>query len=93
MSFNFPGLLDGLQKGLAAVQALLPVATALGAPTELVQKVTDIAEATLETGRHVQEKIAEGEIVATSGDQSLLKSILERIEAENDQLAAYIEAN
>lgn len=93
MSFNFAGLLSGLQKGLDTVQALLPIATALGAPTGLVDKVTNIAQATLETGQHVQAKIEEGTIVATSQDQDQLKSILAQIEAENDALAAYIDAS
>lgn len=93
MSFNFTALLSGLQQGLATVQALMPIATALGAPTGTVEKVTNIAQAVLETGQHVQAKIAEGEIVATSTDQDQLKAILAQIEAESDSLSDYIDAN
>lgn len=93
MGFNFTGLLDGLKKGLDTVETLMPIATALGAPTELVSQVTNIAGALIETGQNVAARIEEGTVVATSTDQDELKSILARIQAKNDELAAYIEAH
>lgn len=93
MDFNFSGLLDGLKRGLETVDALLPIATALGAPTGLVTSVIGIAGAVLETGQNVAARIEEGQIVASSNDQAELKSILSRIQAKNDELAAYIEAH
>jgi hypothetical protein len=69
MNFNFTGLLSGLRKGLDAVETLMPIATAMGAPTGLITTVTNIAQAVLETGQNVSERVTEGKIVATSEDQ------------------------
>jgi len=93
MDFNITGLLEGLQKGLDVVETLKPIATALGAPPELVNKVTNIAAAVLDTGQHTMGLIEEGTIVATSTDQDQLKALLARIQAENDDLDAFIDAN
>ena len=93
MSFNFAGLIAGLENGLRVVETLKPIATALGAPPGLVDKVTNIAGALIETGTHTMGLIEEGKVMATSGDQSQLKSVLERIQAENDELDVFIDAN
>lgn len=93
MNFNFSGLLDGLKRGLETVETLLPIATALGAPTGLVTSVIGIASAVLETGQNVAVRIEEGKVVASSDDQAELKSILSRIQSKNDELAAYIESH
>lgn len=93
MDFSFSGLLDGLKRGLETVETLLPIATALGAPTGLITSVVGIAGAVLETGQNVATRIEEGQVVASSDDQAELKSILSRIQAKNDELAAYIETH
>lgn len=93
MDFSFKGLLDGLKRGLETVETLLPIATALGAPTGLVETVIKIGGAVFETGQNIAERVEEGKIVASSEDQAELKSILARIQAKNDELAAYIEAH
>jgi hypothetical protein len=93
MSFNLGSLLSGLQSGLAVVEQLSATATALGAPTGLVTTVAKIGGALLETAQNVKQRVDEGKIVASSTDQAQLKTILETLQAKNDELAAYIEAH
>lgn len=93
MSFSMTNFISGLQHAVAAVETLLPVATALGAPTGMVQKVTDIAGAAIDVAQNVSTRIDEGKIVATSQDQDQLKTVLASLQAKNDELAAYIDSH
>jgi hypothetical protein len=86
-------VLAGLRQGLNAVQALAPLATAAGAPAGLVEKVSGIAGAVIDTAQNVNKRIEEGKIVATSTEQDQLKALVAGIQAENDALDAFIDAN
>jgi hypothetical protein len=93
MKFSMTAALAALRTGLNTVQALAPLATAAGAPAGLVEKVTGIAGAVLDTAQNLDQRITEGAIVATSTDQDQLKALVAAIQAENDELDRFIDAN
>lgn len=93
MNFSLSAVISGLQQGLSLVQTMAPLATAVGAPPGLVEKVTNIAGAVLDTAQNVSQRVEEGAIVATSNDQQQLKDIVASIQRENDELDRFIDAN
>lgn len=93
MHFSMPVALAALRTGLNLVQALAPLATAAGAPEGLAEKVTGIAGAVLDTAENITQRIDEGKIVATATDQDQLKALVAGIQAENDELDRFIDAN
>jgi hypothetical protein len=93
MDFSISTALAALRTGLNLVQALAPLATAAGAPEGLAEKVTGIAGAVLDTAENITQRIDEGKIVATSTDQDQLKALVAGIQAENDELDRFIDAN
>lgn len=92
-NFSIGAVLDGLRTGLNLVQTLSPLAVAAGAPPGLVNNVTGIAKAVIETAENVNRRIEEGKIVATSTDQDQLKALVAAIQAENDELDRFIDEN
>jgi hypothetical protein len=93
MDFSISTALAALRTGLNLVQALAPLATAAGAPEGLAEKVTGIAGAVLDTAENINQRIDEGKIVATATDQDQLKALVAGIQAENDELDRFIDAN
>jgi hypothetical protein len=93
MDFSMSTALAALRTGLNLVQALAPLATAAGAPEGLAEKVTGIAGAVLDTAENINQRIDEGKIVATATDQDQLKALVAGIQAENDELDRFIDAN
>lgn len=93
MNFSMPAALAALRTGLNLVQALAPLATAAGAPAGLAEKVTGIAGAVLDTAENINQRIDEGKIVASATDQDQLKALVAGIQAENDELDRFIDAN
>jgi hypothetical protein len=93
MKFNMTETLAALRQGLTLVQTLAPLATAAGAPEGLVEKVAGIAGAVIDTAQNVDKRIQEGKVVATATDQDQLKALVAGIQAENDALDRFIDAN
>lgn len=91
--FSLGSALSALRTGLSVVQTLAPLATAAGAPAGLVEKVSGIAGAVLDTAQTINQRVEEGHIVATSNDQDQLKALVAGIQAENDELDRFIDAN
>jgi hypothetical protein len=91
--FSLSSALSALRTGLSVVQTLAPLATAVGAPAGLVEKVFGIAGAVLDTAQTINQRVEEGHIIATSNDQDQLKALVAGIQAENDELDRFIDAN
>lgn len=83
-------LSGALRSGLAAVQALAPLA-ALGGP--IPAAAASIAATLADIGQNLLDKVEDGSIVATSADAARVKGLLAEIRAENDQLAQRIAAS
>ena len=94
MSLN--SLLATLAKGVDFVENILPVVRAvpgIGNVVSIVETALNAAGAISETVQNVQQRIEEGKVVAASDDQAQLKDMIARIQAANDELAAYIAAS
>ena len=94
MSLN--NLLATLAKGVDFVENILPVVRAvpgIGNVVSIVETALNAAGALSETVQNVQQRIEEGKVVAASDDQAQLKDMIARIQAANDELAAYIAAS
>jgi hypothetical protein len=83
---------EGLQAALDTAQKLAPVAVALGMP-EQVADIANVANAAVSVASNLAERINEGRIVASSGDADKVRAILAGLQAENDKLAAAIDAS
>lgn len=81
-------ILKGLEGILGAVQAIAPIAKALGGPA--VANFADLAATGAAIGRNVLTRVEEGEAVMTEHDQAKAKTIIDRLAAINDDLAKEI---
>lgn len=80
-------ILSGLEDGLAAAKKIASIGAAVGIP------YAGVAESLLEVAENIREKMATGEIVATSDDYAKVAAIIVDLQAENDRLAAEIDAS
>lgn len=82
---------EALEKGLEYVQALAPIAGALGGPAgvaigETVAKVAGAASAILTA-------VENDAVIIASGDPTRIRALQQALQAENDTLAAQIDAS
>lgn len=84
-------LLATLTKGVEFAEELLPVINMIPVAGPLVATAINAAGAVTEIVENIQTRAAEGKIVLASNDQDEIKALTTRLEAVNDELAAYID--
>lgn len=90
---NFKDILGALEKGAAFAEELMPMIKMIpgvGNAASLVETVVKATGAVREIAQNVQERVAEGAIMASETDQGKLKEIIERLDRQNDELHEYI---
>jgi hypothetical protein len=87
MTFDMTKVLGGLKTALAAAQDLAGPLAAIGVP------YAGLAKSALTIAQNIDQRITDGTIVATSEDHAAVKQIITDLEAENDRLAAEIDAS
>lgn len=86
-------IIDALKKGADFVEAITPVATAIGGET--VGKVLAVISTVSDIAENLEARAKEGTAVFTYGDseQAEVKAVIARLAAVNDDLAAKIAAS
>lgn len=82
------GLVDALKKGADFIEALSPVAAAIGGPT--VGHVFNVVGMVGEIAENIETRVKEGSLVLASEDQDEIKAVIARLAIENDKLAVKI---
>lgn len=91
MSFDLTSFLAGLNKTVDGIQALTPLATALGAPPGIVGMVNAVVDAAQSTTGHIAEAVNNGTVIATAQDQDELKALDARLQAQAQPLSDWVD--
>jgi hypothetical protein len=91
MGLNLSSILPVLKNGLTVAETFLPAAGMFGGP--VIAGAVKLVEGLVDVASNVSERVSEGEVVASSSDQSELQGIIQRLQTVNDQLAAKIDAS
>lgn len=84
-------LLPKIEAGVALVEQLSPLISSLGIPG--VSQVSAIAGGLADLAQIAQQAVADGKLAATTQNQAELDGLQQRLQAENDILAAKVAAS
>lgn len=87
IKFNTASLLAGLEKALAVVNDVMPVAKTLG----IVAPVVTIGISAISIIEHTLHQAKEAKIALSTQDETKLKAMLAELQAANDKLNGAIE--
>lgn len=82
---NLQNVIAGLNEGLVTATKIATPLAALGVP------YAGVAKSLLEVAQNVEQRIADGAVVATSTEHEQVKQIIVDLQAANDRLNAEIE--
>lgn len=88
---NLTSLLADIETGVSFIEKIAPVAAELGVP--FASTVAAASGAVSDILTNVQDRVAEGKIVATSDDTATIDALAAKLDAVNTDLNAYIVAS
>lgn len=88
---DFSKLLAALEDGVKFAEGVVPMIAELTPYGALAVTAVKAVGAVTETVQNVQERIAEGSIVAHSNDQAQVRDLAQRLHDLNDQIADQVD--
>lgn len=88
---NLTKIIEGLEKGVQFAESIVPTIAELTPYGALATTITKAVGAITETVVNVNQRIAEGSIVASSTDAATIRGYAQRLHDLNDTLAQQID--
>jgi hypothetical protein len=89
---NFAGIISGVESALKAVNELMPIAEAMGAPA-MIANISTIAIAAIATAHNTLDRATELKEGISSNDEKRLRELIAQLQGVNDKLAGEIAAS
>lgn len=91
MDLSVASILKAVQTGLSYVQAVSPIAAAIGGP--LVAKVLNVVQTTTEIATDLKGSVDVQKVILKSEDKAELDRLIDELSAEADRLSALVDAS
>lgn len=88
---NFSSLLAGVKSAVAAIQPLIPIATAIGGPG--VGAVLKLVSGASQALSDLSDGVSTGVLIATETDKAELAKLQAEVQAHVDSLEALVDAS